>query len=66
MTAISVLCSFRHVRIEGAGEGANESGEGAARTAIVHVKSLPGDAGQVWGATVADTGAAEDVSGIYR
>lgn len=53
----------RHVRTEGAGKGANESGEGAARAAVVHVKSLPGHAGQVWRVVVEDTRVAEDVSG---
>lgn len=53
----------RHVRTEGTGEGANESGEGAARVAVVYVKSLPGHAGQVWRVVAEDTRVAEDVSG---
>lgn len=56
----------RHVRTEGAGEGANESGEGAARVAVVYVKSLPGHAGQVWRVVAEDTRVAEDVSGEMR
>lgn len=56
----------RHVRTEGTGEGANESGEGAARVAVVHVKSLPGHAGQVWRVVAEDTRVAEDVSGEMR
>lgn len=57
-------CLFcRYVGFERAGEGANEPGEGSARTTVLHFESLPGDAGQVRGAAAEDTRTAENVSG---